>query len=185
MPDTDSEGEEELDDIFTGLSVAQLKAHCRRRQLQRSGTKKVLLSRLREYERELMTPDDGVGSVSEEKSVDYSDSSGEDECVDVNNSSGEDECTDDTDSSVEDQFEGLTVVQLKEHCRRRNIRYGGTKKVLLGRLREYERTKDDDDESVGEEDDGDEAVEEEDDDDESMGEGCVGGGEKQIENGVS
>ena len=98
------------------------------------------------------------GSVSEEKSVDYSDSSGEDECVDVNNSSGEDECTDDTDSSVEDQFEGLTVVQLKEHCRRRNIRYGGTKKVLLGRLREYERTKDDDDESVGEEDDGDEAV---------------------------
>ena len=59
VPDTESDGEEEVEDIFEGLSVVQLKAHCRRRQLRRAGTKSELLSRLREYEQELMEAEAG------------------------------------------------------------------------------------------------------------------------------
>ena len=51
VPDTDSDGEDEPDDIFEGLKVSQLKAHCRRRGLRRTGSKKILLNRLREHEK--------------------------------------------------------------------------------------------------------------------------------------
>ena len=62
-----------MEDIFEGLSVAQLKAHCRRRQLRRAGNKSELLSRLREYEQELMEAEAGEDeseSMGEEESDD-------------------------------------------------------------------------------------------------------------------
>ena len=108
VPDTDSAGEEEPDDIFQGLCVSKLKWHCRRRGLSRTGTKSILLDRLRDYERSLI----------EGESDDDSESIGEED--------------------PGDQFEGLTVVQLKTHCRQRGLRLSGNKQVLLTRLREYE-----------------------------------------------
>ena len=53
VPDTDSDGEDEVTDIFEGLKVALLKKHCRRRGLKRGGNKAILLRRLREYEENL------------------------------------------------------------------------------------------------------------------------------------
>ena len=54
------EGEEESDDIFEGLRINQLNAHCHRRGLSRTGRKSVLLNRLREYEQRLIEEDDTI-----------------------------------------------------------------------------------------------------------------------------
>jgi hypothetical protein len=132
----DKEDEDEEEDEgknFDSLTVPELRQACRDADLTVGGTKAVLLDRLRAQVKR-SGEGKGEGKAESKMKSKVEDEAAEDD-EDEDDEDDEDEAAEDDEDNEGDSFDSLTVPELKQACRDADLKCGGTKAVLLDRLR--------------------------------------------------